>query len=272
MVVCILLCSMTVGAEGIPQYRITVNIATNYVAVFTHSAEGEYNIPVIGFTCSTGKNNATPTGTYTISDHIEFHTMLGTSVFAQYAVRITGHIMFHGVPDVALSKDAMKVSYFNQLGEQASAGCIRLTAADAKWIYDNCPAGTVVEIIDDLNDYGPFGKPMVPTISDGHPYTTWDPTDPDPKNTWINERPVVKLVANSTDGTTLSLPAGTSYETMYNSIGLFTPQGEVYAGNYALDIYGVYDLNAPGNYTLYVRGHDLTTTLRGDATIKLVVN
>ena len=274
VVVMTLLCGMTANAEVvtvIPQYYIVVNRATNHVDVYTHDAAGQYNIPVIEFTCSTGKNNKTPKVETEISQKILFHEMNG-EVYSQYAVRFYKGCMFHAVPCDERQKDTLKTNYYNQLGEQASSGCVRLAAADAEWIYNNCEIGTKVKVIDDPDDMGPFGKPMVPKIKDGHPYANWDPTDSAPNNPWINERPMVKLVANATDGTTLSLPAGTSYKAFYASMGLFAPSGEAYAGgNYALDIYGVYDLKTKGTYTLYVRGHDLATTLRGDLTVTLNV-
>lgn len=37
-------------------------------------------------------------------------------------------------------------------------GCVRLTVEDAKWIAENCPEGTTVEIYDG-EDPGPLGKP-----------------------------------------------------------------------------------------------------------------
>lgn len=36
-------------------------------------------------------------------------------------------------------------------GTAASAGCVRLTVADAKWIYDNCASGCYVEFCTTLN-------------------------------------------------------------------------------------------------------------------------
>lgn len=261
--------TMVVKAEGLPQYRITVNRATNHVDVYTHDEAGNYTIPVIEFTCSTGKDNKTPEATTEITQRIKFHEMKG-KVYSQFAVRFNRGCMFHAVPCAERLKDTLKTSYYNQLGEQASSGCVRLTVADSEWIYNNCADGTVVEVIDDANDWGPFGKPMVPKIPDGHPYANWDPTDSDPNNPWISERPQVKLKANS-EAATLSLPVGASYDALYNAIGLYTPSGEIYTDNYALDIYGVYDLNTAGTYTLYVRGHDLVTTLRGDMTMTLVI-
>ncbi len=250
-----------------PIYRIGVNRQLNCVTVYLLDGT-----PIISFSASTGKNNKTPTETTKISDKYEFHTMKGISVYAQYATRFNNGCMFHAVPCTARKKSSLKTSYYNQLGEQASSGCVRLACADAKWIYDHCTAGTVVEVYDDSENPGPLGKPMIVRIPEGSPYANWDPTDPDPANPWVSVRPVVKLVANSIDETTLTLPAGASYETLYNSLSLLTPEGVAYTdGNYALDIFGKYDLNTPGNYELYIRGYDIATTLRGDLDITLQV-
>ena len=56
---------------------------------------------------------------------------------------------------------------------------------DAKWIYDNCVAGTQVEFYADSNP-GPLGKPTAPKISGDEEVRGWDPTDPSPKNPWKN--------------------------------------------------------------------------------------
>ena len=68
-------------------------------------------------------------------------------------------------------------------GEMASMGCIRLTVEDAKWIYENCEAGTVVEFYAS-EDPGPLGKPEATKISDYEDLRNWDPTDPSPDNPW----------------------------------------------------------------------------------------
>lgn len=55
-----------------------------------------------------------------------------------------GQYLFHSVPmdknQNILPEEASK------LGQPASHGCIRLAIADAKWIYDNIPQGTPVNI------------------------------------------------------------------------------------------------------------------------------
>lgn len=68
-------------------------------------------------------------------------------------------------------------------GTSASAGCIRLTVEDAKWIYDNCKSGTTVEFYSS-EDPGPLGKPETMKITEYEEYRDWDPTDPSENNPW----------------------------------------------------------------------------------------
>ena len=83
----------------------------------------------------------------------------------------------------ALKKSALCTEKYNKLGQQASMGCVRLTVEDAKWIADNCPSGTTVEIYED-DDPGPLGKPEAAHIDTDSPNKGWDPTDPDVANPW----------------------------------------------------------------------------------------
>ena len=62
-------------------------------------------------------------------------------------------------------------------------GCVRLTVEDAKWIAENCPEGTTVEIYDG-EDPGPLGKPEAQKLDKSDPDYHWDPTDPDEENPW----------------------------------------------------------------------------------------
>ena len=50
----------------------------------------------------------------------------------------------------SVSTTNMATKSYKRLGNRASHGCIRLTVADAKWIYDNVGAGTVVTITTSL--------------------------------------------------------------------------------------------------------------------------
>ena len=78
---------------------------------------------------------------------------------------------------------SLKYTAYDKLGTKASAGCIRLTVADAYWIYSNCASGTNVEFYSS-SDPGPLGKPSAQKISSNEKCRNWDPTDPLPNNPW----------------------------------------------------------------------------------------
>lgn len=109
-------------------------------------------------------------------------------VYGQYCTHITGNILFHSVPYLSRGNNAsLEYWQYDRLGTTASAGCIRLTTADAQWIYYNCRNGTKVEFYNSSNP-GPLGKPSAKKISsEASPYKNWDPTDPNPNNPWRNK-------------------------------------------------------------------------------------
>ena len=173
-----------------PKYYIKVNNQANVVTIYTKDSNGNYTVPYKAMVCSIG--TATPTGgVYTIPgktwDRWTWGQMEG-GVWAQYYVRIKGSILFHSVPYTSRDKSTLEYWEYDKLGTKASAGCIRLTVRDAKWIYDNCPAGTQVEFYYDSNP-GPLGKPTAQKISNEESVRGWDPTDPSSENPWKNYVP-----------------------------------------------------------------------------------
>lgn len=164
-------------------YYIKVNRQQNCVTVYTKDENGEYTVPYKAMICSTGLYNATPRGTFHLSTKYLWRELFG-NVYGQYATRITGGVLFHSVPYYKRSKNSLCTEKYNKLGQQASMGCIRLTVEDAKWIAENCPSGTTVEIYDDKDNPGPLGKPEAMKIDTDNPNKGWDPTDPDTENPW----------------------------------------------------------------------------------------
>lgn len=163
-------------------YYIKINRRQNCITVYTSDENGEYTVPYKAMICSTGLYNATPRGTFHLSTKYLWRELYG-KVYGQYATRITGGVLFHSVPYYKKSKSALCTEKYNKLGQQASMGCVRLTVEDAKWIADNCPSGTTVEIYDN-DDPGPLGKPEAAHIDTDSPNKGWDPTDPDVENPW----------------------------------------------------------------------------------------
>lgn len=164
-------------------YYIKVNYGAQVVTIYQKDSNGDYTVPFKSMVCSTG--SATPkSGVYSIPSRWRWGALFG-NVYGQYVTKITGNILFHSVPYLR-NGDASSLEYweYDKLGTYASAGCVRLTVNDAKWIYNNCANGTKVEFYSS-SDTGPLGKPSAKRIGSYPDYLrNWDPTDPDSKNPW----------------------------------------------------------------------------------------
>lgn len=185
----VLLCTLIwqvpcLAGEGILPYEIDVDVTQNIVIVYGMDDEGDYSVMEKIFLCSSGEG--TPLGTFHTSDQYVWRPLFG-NVYGQYATRITGHILFHSVPYLNQDKSTLKFEEYNKLGETASDGCIRMTVEDAKWIYDNCPYGTTVNIYKS-NESQPLLLPKTLKIDYNDPRRNWDPTDPDMDNPWKRGR------------------------------------------------------------------------------------
>ena len=237
-----------------PEYKIMVNRAANCVTVYTKNTEGEFSVPVKAFVCSGGREgHETPLGNFKTSDYYTWRQMIDGS-YGQYAVRFYKGIMFHSVPYYTKNAGDMEWEQFNLLGEAASLGCVRLTCADAKWIYENCKAGTEVVVYDDKENPGPLGKPAEVKLTTENPLKKWDPTDTNSRNPWNMIRPSLYLRNENHDGV-LRLPVGASRYDIYNAIGVKDAAGIAYnMGEYSINIFGKYDLNKPGTYKVSVCG------------------
>ncbi len=172
----------TGSAAGKDKYKIVVNKSTNCVTVYKlGAAEPE---PYKAMVCSVGADDATPSGSYTTSEKNRWHPLFG-NVYGQYVTTIDGDILFHSVYYTTTDPATLHADEFNKLGTAASMGCVRLSVADSKWIYDNCEYGTRVDIVDEWDD--PFPKPVAIKLGPFAKYPQWDPTDPDEKNPWHAE-------------------------------------------------------------------------------------
>lgn len=124
-----------------PTYYIKVNYGAQVVTIYKKDSNGNYTVPVKAMVCSTGE--ATPTsGVYKIPARWEWLRLQGY-VWGHYSTQIKGNILFHSVPYLRQGElDSLEYWEYDKLGTAASAGCVRLTVQDAKWIYDNCKNGT----------------------------------------------------------------------------------------------------------------------------------
>ena len=134
-------------------FHIVVDVANQVTSVYGRDENGEYTVVVRQMLCSTGMK-ATPSdvGDWVLNGRHATWCIFpkwGNS-YARYWTRINGSIAFHSPIYTAVSNSAMKISSYKKLGQRASHGCIRLAVWDAKWIYDNVGAGTVVSIVEGM--------------------------------------------------------------------------------------------------------------------------
>ncbi|MDD6808190.1 MAG: L,D-transpeptidase [Oscillospiraceae bacterium] len=169
-------------------YCVAVNRVQNVVTVYEKDANGEYTKPIKAMLCSCGiKSNdggiPTPAGSFLARRKDRWLCLLG-GVWGQYTTGVYQAIYFHSVPYYTQDNSNLQYNEFGKLGSPASHGCIRLSTADSKWIYDNLPKGGLIFIYDS-NVAGPLGKPSnVPFDVNDVERRGWDPTDPDPLNPW----------------------------------------------------------------------------------------
>ncbi len=136
-----------------PKYAITVDVTNQVTTVYALDENGSHTVPVRRMLCSTGtKANPSDVGDWVLNGRHATWCVFPTwgNSYARYWTRINENIAFHSVIYTAVDLNAMKTSSYKMLGNRASHGCIRLTVADAKWVYENIGAGTVVSIREDL--------------------------------------------------------------------------------------------------------------------------
>ena len=167
--------------EPIP-FAITVDVRNQIVSVYTRDEEGNYTVPVRQMLCSTGKvGTPSPVGDWVLNGRkAKWCYFPKWGDYARYWTQINAKVAFHSPIYSSPSNKAMKINSYNMLGSRASHGCVRLSVADAKWIYDNVGAGTVVTITEklpvdeELKEALKYEKPKTPNA-------TQPPVTPEPQ-------------------------------------------------------------------------------------------
>jgi len=133
-------------------YAITVDVNNQVTTVYGLDEKGEYTTVVRQMLCSTGTKSApSDVGEWVLNGRTaRWCYFPAWGGHAQYWTRINSGIAFHSVIYNTVDTMDLSVKSYKNLGSRASHGCIRLTVADAKWIYNNCGEGVVVTITEDL--------------------------------------------------------------------------------------------------------------------------
>lgn len=131
-------------------YFIEVDVANQLVKVFTRDQNNEFTNLSKVFWCSTGtKSFPSEVGVHVLTGRKARSALFPTwgNATARWWMRITPEIAFHSI--LFSSSGAISMKSVNALGRRASHGCIRLSMADAKWVYDHIEKGVEVWIHED---------------------------------------------------------------------------------------------------------------------------
>ena len=128
-------------------YKLVIDVSDQRVYAYEW-VNGQYDRLARTMICSTGlPDTPTPIGTWNAGGPCgRWYYFKKFDCWAQYAYRINGPILFHSVIYSEKDTSTLRQSSVNNLGRRASHGCVRLKVEDAKWIYNNCPAGTTVTV------------------------------------------------------------------------------------------------------------------------------
>ena len=145
----------TATPEPMP-YVLRVDVTNQITRAYTYDETGAYTVLVREMICSTGtQKNPTPLGEFTMPRARARWGYFPTwDSHAQYLTRIDSANAFHSVLYTEPNELALAESSYRALGTRQSHGCVRLLVSDAKWIYDNCKAGTKITVYES-GDYDP---------------------------------------------------------------------------------------------------------------------
>ena len=174
------------GSYAEMPYYIEVDKANQVVRVYERG-DGSYTKLIRRMICSSGASGTNfHNGLYRMSGgRIQWCSAGHDNIYMQYATRISGPYMFHGVPTIGAAGNRVKNSWYQKLGRRDSGGCIRLLAADAKWIYENVPSDTCVLVMQGVRDANEYGAVYAPASRQTGAFI-WDPTDDNPNNPYYD--------------------------------------------------------------------------------------
>lgn len=140
------------------KYLLYLEKGSYTLTVYERDDEGEYTVAVKSFRVSHG-GNRTPAGTFVLYTKQRWHPFAGgDNGYAQYAVMYnpvsdpTGWsgLFIHGPMYREEDPNTLWPRYYDgtkAIGGDNTQGCIRMVVEAAKFIYDNCPKGTVLKIV-----------------------------------------------------------------------------------------------------------------------------
>ena len=137
--------------DGRPWY-VRVDTYNQMVSIYALDENAKYTRLINQFICTAGKRDDYTKKIFQVLNDEDRYRWKYFSTFGggycEYATRIYSPFLFHSMMFETKNEDTLMIETYVELTFPDSHGCIRLMPQDAKWVYDNCIAGTYVEVID----------------------------------------------------------------------------------------------------------------------------
>lgn len=264
-------------SEGVNPYAIIVNEYNCNVTVFTYNSKGIYSLPVRSMVCSTAKSPLVPFKDYYSTDDDEVDLTIYENIgdksewvylsdgnYYRYATYIGEDMMFQSSPYTKEDEASLNAEEYNKIGTPATAKNIRLSVADAKWIYDNCKEGTQVRIVNSNDTYrfSRLGVPESIKLTENSKSLKYDPTDASKNNPYTKLKPVI----SGADDVMVEVEKGFD---LYSGVTAVDTCGNDITSKIKVD--GDFDRNVEGRYVItYYATDAMGRTARVDREITVV--
>ena len=155
------------------KYYIVIDKEDFTMAVFTYDEQGQYTNLVAAFPCAIGRSaRMTALGVFEISSKGAWKRWNSTQ-YSPYYTKYTAGVYIHGAIYRSKNFDSLLYKSYNAIGSKSTSGCIRTTVEAAMFVYYECPAGTVIEVVSSSDLVAHVERPPL-----DEEYPRWDPTDP----------------------------------------------------------------------------------------------
>ncbi len=151
------------------RYTIVVDLVNKIVTIYEREGANAYASIARQSLCTIGASGTgTPAGTWRLNERRRrFGYFSEFDVYAQYWVNVVGGVYFHSILYTKPQEGYFTRTSFNALGTAASHGCIRLLVEDVRWMYYNCPPGTLVVLTKNKAANPELAASLKPKISAG---------------------------------------------------------------------------------------------------------
>ncbi len=216
------------------KYYIKLDLNNQIVHVYEKDDDGEYTDVVRRMLCSTGDSyenpndpedvgTPTPTGIWKAGGRERFGKFTAfNNEYARYWTQIVEDVYFHSIMFRDRDIDELKSGAFGSLGNNVSHGCVRLYVEDAKWIYDNIPEGTLIEVTNSMERMSELKSALRTDMSfseyDEFQKNIYDEAELPNKQAWVVvEEAAVKRGMGLSSGTKARIELGTQVEVLQES-------------------------------------------------------